>query len=285
MCAPLYPWQQTRAPSSHASIREVRELHLSSGVCHQSHTSERGSSDGFSLFLRPRLRSARAWTGGFACQTMLFHTESATIAPSRNGWKHAGDFRFGGGGCGNQPPCALLIQASLRSIRLLIMRHECKWYNSQAIRDPQKRKDKDIRVIVMGVESRSVQCGLTVREPCAITASYIMRLWKLRAAPNGHRGLIMTTLLLAYSIIHDFLITAAIRNRGGGGRAEEDEEEEDYICGGLACRRGWRQGEIRRRQLAEQQFTLILCCVWWMWPERGWAADGEGWEEEEEGGG
>lgn len=43
----------------------------------------------------------------------------------------------------------------------------------------------------------------------------------------------MTTLLLAYSIIHDFLITAAIRNGGEGGGGG------NYICGWLA---GWRAG-------------------------------------------
>lgn len=203
---------------------------------------------------------------------MPFHSESATIELSRN--RARSRFSVWRRRMRQRAPCALLIQASPRSIRLLIMRHECKWYKSQAIRDKKKKKkkDKDLRRIVMGEESRSARRRLTVREPCAITGSYIMRLWKPRAAPNGHQGLIMTTLLLAYSIIHDFLITAAIRNGGEEGAG-------GYICGGLACRRRWQWGEIRRRQLAEQQFTLILCCVWWMWPARGWAAGGGGWEE------
>lgn len=91
------------------------------------------------------------------------------------------------------------------------------YISSHTWQKKKKKKDKDLRRIVMGEESRSARRRLTVREPCAITGSYIMRLWKPRAAPNGHRGLIMTTLLLAYSIIHDFLITAAIRNGGEGG--------------------------------------------------------------------
>lgn len=145
----------------------------------------------------------------------------------------------------------------------------------------KKESDKGMRRIVTGEESGSVWTRLTVSEPCAITGSYW--LWKPRAGPNGHQGLIMTTLLLAYSIIHDFLITAAIRNRGTGEgvrrrRRRRRRRKITFVA-------GWQRGRIRWRQLAEQQFTLILCCVWWMQPARGWAADeGGGLGREEQGG-
>lgn len=72
----------------------------------------------FSLF-SPCLRSARASRGVFACQTMPFHSDSATIERSRNRararlsvwWRRTRQ----------RAPCAWLIQASPRSIRLLIM--------------------------------------------------------------------------------------------------------------------------------------------------------------------
>lgn len=144
MRAALYPWQQTRAPCSHASIREVRELHLSPGVCHQSHTSERESSNGFSLLLLPLFplfEERASIKRGFLPVKQCRFIQTARLSSYR-GIERDRDFRFGGGGCGSEPPCALLIQASPRSIRLLIMTHECKWYISQAIRDKKKRRKK-----------------------------------------------------------------------------------------------------------------------------------------------
>lgn len=138
----LYPWQQTRVPCSHASIREVRELYLSSGVCHQSHTSwEKDPQMVSSLFcLAPFLlfEERESMKRGFFPVKQSLFLQKVRLSSYR-GITSACDPFVWWQRMRQRVPCALLIQASLRSIRLLIMRHVSHWYKSRAICGQKRR--------------------------------------------------------------------------------------------------------------------------------------------------